>query len=811
MRRQKVVRLLSPIFLLALIFGLASVFVSVSKAQQDSTSEPEAIDTKALIKEVSEIVLQPEDVVEERLDFKNVSVITEDCNYLNSLDYVSSCAKLTDDIAVAYFDSTADTAKAFLELREHYGGDKILLDHAIKTETLNTYVGYNVDEYYGWGSLESTGLLEYANEIANSGNNTTLKVAVIDTGINASHIAFDNEGITRLDTESGRSFVNLAGGDNEVLDDNDPYYQTGPTTNIADDDGHGTAVSGIIAESTPNNVKIVPMKVGPVDSEGNLSSNATLFSVKWVIDHDLAQVINMSLGHELYHDQMTDEENAAHQAYYHLVDEQLMKRAYDKNIIVVTASGNEAHLPNDGDTEFKWPAECPYAIAIGSIDENRERSFFSNYGEELDFVAPGENIYVVTNLSNTQKGGKEDASGNFVGIDGTSLSAPYVSAAVANILLENPTYTFDQVYNELRLNSIDLGTPGFDNYYGYGAIDFHVNRLADITFSDPSFSTTSWTNQDVTATVSATTGANSFTGYTFSDGDKTKTIQNSWETYSDNAMTQTISQNGTYTMWLKNSDGETKAQVFTVSNIDKVNPSASDINYTSISGTSGTLTATVSDEDSGIMSVSAQYCTVDSDCETVNLSAPTTGNQWSAELDNLTPGHPYTVTVAVEDNAGNTNSLSGNFDTAAHTDHGGDSGNTGDDSGNTGDDSGNTGGDSGNTGGESGNTGGDSGNTGDDSGNTGGDSGNTGGDSGNTGGDSGNTGGDSGNTGGNSENTGNNDNTGNNTDSDNNSDKNTSSNNSPNTGDNKNKFLFLGLGSFTLVGTGAFVAIKKRR
>ena len=216
MRRQKVVRLLSPIFLLALIFGLASVFVSVSKAQQDSTSEPEAIDTKALIKEVSEIVLQPEDVVEERLDFKNVSVITEDCNYLNSLDYVSSCAKLTDDIAVAYFNSTADTAKAFLELREHYGGDKILLDHAIKTETLNTYVGYNIDEYYGWGSLGSTGLLEYANEIANSGNNTTLKVAVIDTGINASHIAFDNEGITRLDTESGRSFVNLAGGDNEV-------------------------------------------------------------------------------------------------------------------------------------------------------------------------------------------------------------------------------------------------------------------------------------------------------------------------------------------------------------------------------------------------------------------------------------------------------------------------------------------------------------------------------------------------------------------------------------------------------------------
>ena len=794
MRRRTAVRILAPIVTLALIFGLTSVIVSMTKALEDSTETSKKTQDD-LVAHVSSVTNLPFEDAEERLSLKNVMVITDDYEFLDSLSYVSSYSVISEHLVMVFFSNTANTAEAYLELRDHYGSNKVFLDSLAEAKT-NTFVGYDTnDVQYGWGSI-STGMLDYANEIASTTSDRTVRVAVIDSGIRTSHNAFKYQTMgDRLDLSRGGSMI-------EILDNSDPedydynVLETPSPFTLGenyDNYFHGTLVASAVSESTPSNVKIVPLKAGPIDSYGSLSTNAVIYGLAYIDNNDAADVVNLSLGLDKYIAGATTEEM---DEYWDTIESEVMSVLKADGHIVIASSGNEADDPNDGNADVKWPACSPSVITVGSVDSLNNRSSFSNYGQSLDFVAPGENVYLASRFSDNGRIGVSNSSITDSteatlekGLDGTSISSPYIAAAVAEILLENPDYNFDQVYNELRLNSVDLGSAGFDTYYGYGSLDFNINRLADITFANTTYSTTDWTNQDITATVSATTGANSFTGYTFSNGDQSKTIQENWNTYSDGAMTQTISQNGTYTMWLKNSNNQIKATVLTVDNIDKTNPSVSDVNYTSISGTSGTLTAAVSDEDRGIKSVSAEYCTVDSDCETVNLSAPTTGNQWSAELDNLTPGHPYTVTVDVEDNAGNTNSLSGNFDTAAHTDHGGDSGNTGDDSGNTGGDSGNTGGDSGNTGGDSGNTGGDSGNTGGDSGNTGGDSGNTG----------------------NNDNTGNNTDSGNNSGKEKNSDKNTSSNDSPNTSDNKNKFLFLGLGSFTLVGTGAFVAIKKRR
>jgi subtilisin family serine protease len=74
---------------------------------------------------------------------------------------------------------------------------------------------------------------------------------------------------------------------------------------------------------------------------------------------------------------------------------------------------------NDASGNLRYPARYPSVIAVGSTNSLDQRSSFSNHGTGLDLVAPGEAI-----ISTFPGGG-------YIPMNGTSMSAPFVSGLAA--------------------------------------------------------------------------------------------------------------------------------------------------------------------------------------------------------------------------------------------------------------------------------------------------------------------------------------------------------------------------------------------
>lgn len=153
------------------------------------------------------------------------------------------------------------------------------------------------------------------------------------------------------------------------------------------------------------------------------------------------KVINMSFGSLGY--------------YYPDIDDAI-ETAYDNGVVLVASSGNNNYF-------VYYPASHPYVIAVGATDQNNERCSFSNYGDNLELVAPGQGI-LSTVLQN-----------NYNYDSGTSFAAPQVSGVVALMLSVNPTLTPDQIRSTLRNTCYKIPsysyTSGWNNQVGYGLLN----------------------------------------------------------------------------------------------------------------------------------------------------------------------------------------------------------------------------------------------------------------------------------------------------------------------------------------------------
>jgi hypothetical protein len=80
--------------------------------------------------------------------------------------------------------------------------------------------------------------------------------------------------------------------------------------------------------------------------------------------------------------------------------ENACQHAWDNGVVLVGSAGN------DGSTPVGYPAKYETVICVGSIGPGDSRSGFSNYGPEMELVAPGEGI-----LSTTPGNGYQSWSG----------------------------------------------------------------------------------------------------------------------------------------------------------------------------------------------------------------------------------------------------------------------------------------------------------------------------------------------------------------------------------------------------------------
>ncbi|WP_299090758.1 S8 family serine peptidase [uncultured Bacteroides sp.] len=144
-----------------------------------------------------------------------------------------------------------------------------------------------------------------------------------------------------------------------------------------------------------------------------------------------------------------------------------------KGTVVVFASGNE------GRSSVSFPANCHSSvIAVGSIGQNGRRSSFSNYGTELDIVAPGEKV-PTTDLLYGEGYNKPDY---YMDFGGTSAACPEVAAVAALILSVNNNLTAQEVKDIIEKTARKVGGYSYttvsgrpngiwNREMGYGLVD----------------------------------------------------------------------------------------------------------------------------------------------------------------------------------------------------------------------------------------------------------------------------------------------------------------------------------------------------
>lgn len=327
----------------------------------------------------------------------------------------------------------------------------ISADGSVDANTSYTYKSWGA-EYVGYSDYTSTML-----EMYDENNLENIVVAVLDSGIYTSHELFQG----RLLTEYAKSYIT----------DEDTTYS------YQDKNGHGTHVSGTIAEATLSNVKIIPIKVLNIEGKGYVSG--IISGINYVIDlveneGVNIKAMNMSVGVE----GSTSSNPRLTSA---------IKNAYNKGIASIVSAGNGDEKTGIRiDVADYCPANVEEAITVAALV--RKKSFpngytlsydtYSNYGQYIDFAAPGTSITSASINSPTA----------YIPMSGTSMAAPHVTASVA-LLYSNPQYsnlTIDELYDLLKNNAVDLGSTGWDKDYGWGLIniaDIGVVTEGEVTFS----------------------------------------------------------------------------------------------------------------------------------------------------------------------------------------------------------------------------------------------------------------------------------------------------------------------------------------
>ncbi len=264
---------------------------------------------------------------------------------------------------------------------------------------------------------------------------TGVKVAVLDTGIDATH-------------------PDLAG----QIDDKVSFV---PGEDTADINGHGTHVASTIvgtgAASNGENKGVAPgadlivgKVLGGVDGFGE--DSWVIAGMQWAAESG-ADIISMSLGNSV----PSDGSDPLSEAVNNLT-------AQYGSLFVIAAG-------NSGPETISGPGAAASALTVGATDKADNLAYFSGTGPltgsgalKPDLTAPGVDI----NAAWSQQAASYD--GPYKSISGTSMATPHVSGAAAILMQQHPQWTWQQVKDQLTSSAKALAE-------GYSPYDVGTGRL----------------------------------------------------------------------------------------------------------------------------------------------------------------------------------------------------------------------------------------------------------------------------------------------------------------------------------------------
>jgi len=307
--------------------------------------------------------------------------------------------------------------------------------------------------------------------------NSTTKIAIIDTGVDYNHedlqskiwvnsgeisgngIDDDNNGY--IDDYNGFDFFNGTLQNPSLPFNKDTNKWVNDSNAAIDDHAHGTCVAGIAGAISNNsvgvagidwNAKIVPLKVLGSDGYGYIFD--IVAAIQYAADNNIA-VVNLSLISDSYSSSL----------------ESIVNYAYGKGVIIAAAAGN------DDSSNVLYPAKFTNVLAVGASNSSDQKitpsmtggAWGSNYGPELDVVAPGINLYT-TDISGV--GGY--SNGNYLfDFGGTSGATPHVAGEAALLKAFFPSFSNSQIMSKIKsgADNIDSVNPSYSGLLGNGRIN----------------------------------------------------------------------------------------------------------------------------------------------------------------------------------------------------------------------------------------------------------------------------------------------------------------------------------------------------
>jgi subtilisin family serine protease len=220
-------------------------------------------------------------------------------------------------------------------------------------------------------------------------------------------------------------------------------------------DNHGTAVAGCVSGRINNSIGGAGVAPGSRSVSARCFISTTDCSGGWNASYSwTADALNwaQSIGVRV-----TNNSN------YYGGTSAAMETAYSST----RAAGmiHFASAGNSGAASLAYPSSLTTVNAVASLDRTGARSSFSQYGNGLDFSAPGREI------STTDRAGAPGYNGSdYVTVNGTSFASPYSAGVAALVFSHYPGLTGAQVQTAMQKSARDLGAAGYDTGFGWGMV-----------------------------------------------------------------------------------------------------------------------------------------------------------------------------------------------------------------------------------------------------------------------------------------------------------------------------------------------------
>ncbi|WSF66399.1 S8 family peptidase [Streptomyces sp. NBC_01352] len=298
-------------------------------------------------------------------------------------------------------------------------------------------------------------------------NGKGVKIAVLDTGVDATHPDLKNQVV------AAKNFT--------------------PAADATDKVGHGTHVASIAAgtgaksggklKGVAPGAAILNGKV--LDDTGSGDDSGILAGMEWAAEQG-AQVVNLSLG-----GMDTPEEDPLEAA--------VNKLSAEKGILFAIAAGNS------GPESVGSPGSADAALTVGAVDDTDKLASFSSTGPRLgdgaikpDVTAPGVDITAASAKGSQIEQEVGEKPAGYLSISGTSMATPHVAGAAAILKQQHPDWTYAELKGALTASTKGGKYTPFQQGSGRIQVDKAIKQTVIAEPVSVSFGTQQWPHTDDT-------------------------------------------------------------------------------------------------------------------------------------------------------------------------------------------------------------------------------------------------------------------------------------------------------------------------